>query len=298
MYRILATTFFALFLLTNRVAAQDVKQYGQVEYTQEVVRTEVPYDIGFFSKNIQMIDIVGFVWTPIKKKFEKPPVVVFNHGSQDGGTTLSIDPARISKFLERGYAVVATFRKGFSPRGDFASSRASANSSEPISCGVWSSSESGVHSAIDDVTAIMKAVAEKRPDIDYSKKILTGSSRGGFLSVALAAEGMNGVQLILNFSGGWYSERCYAGFNSKKFNNFSEQISKQTEPPIVVSFYGGRDSYYSVSHIRQNLDQLKKIPRSSEYILEDGTHTLVRDVDHWWPIVEKQLDEIEMRWKK
>ena len=155
------------------------------------------------------------------------------------------------RFLRHRFEIL---RKGFNARG-YPSSKMSVNKSEPISCGIQSSSESGVKSAIADVTEVIKVLKERGTKVDFEKIVLTGSSRGGFLSLALAANNLPGVISVLNFSGGWYSERCYADFNTQKFRQFGEVIKVPT-----LSFYGDRDSYYSTFHIRQTWKALKKFP--------------------------------------
>lgn len=271
--------------------AQEIKEFQGVKYTEEHIVFKVLADVGFFSTDIQMIDMSALLWMPANDSKALPPLVISNHGSQDGGTSLEITPSRTWKFLARGYGVLAPIRKGFNAKG-YPSSKASVNKTEPVSCGIQSSSESGVKSAIADVTDAIKALKERGTKVDFTKIVLTGASRGGFLSLALAASEFPGVVSVINFAGGWYSERCYADFNVQKFRQFGESIKVPT-----LSFYGDRDNYYSIHHIRQNLESLKKIPNSADYILPGATHFVMREVDQWWPIVEKHLDQVEGKGK-
>ncbi len=286
--RILVVLLLTLF--PHLGATQEVKEIRGVKYTEEVHPVQVPYDFGFFSTDIRPLTISTIVWKPVEKKFEKAPLIMISHGSQLGGTAFPASPIRFLNALNRGYVVAYTFRKGFNRQGTRASD-ASANKAEPVSCSDHAGWQRGISSASEDVTAAL-ATLKKDPAIDSFKLILAGQSRGAYLSVFLGAKTPE-TNMVVNFVGGWYSEGCLDHFNLEAFKNYGE-LGKAP----VLSFYGDRDNFYSVNHIRRNAELLEKIPGSELHILPGGDHFVIAKTDWWWPIFERKLDELEAGWKK
>lgn len=272
--------FCLLFMAISAQASErKEREIDGFRFFEEVITTKVPYVSGFFVKEEEQIAISGILWTPYGNHPKPYPLVINSHGSQDGGVELRADPNTSRFFLEKGYAVLYPLRKGFSRKGT-PPSEVRADFTEPIQCNNYSSSEAGLQSAIADVKALHKIIAT-RTDLDIAKTTLMGISRGGFLSLALAAEGLPGVERVLNFSGGWYSEGCYSGFNLMKFEEFGKKIKAP-----ILSFYGDNDSYYSLQHITSNLKALESGGMNSRYILPGAGHGLLfRNREFWVPIV-------------
>lgn len=124
---------------------------------------------------------------------------------------------------------------------------------------------------MSDVLAFRKVLTQ-RDDLDMSKVILAGQSRGGFLPLALAAEEFLGALGVINYSGGWYSERCGAGYNQAKFSEFGEKLRIPT-----LSIYGNNDNYYSASHVRKLLSLLGKKAAADSLIVEGAGHLVRTD---------------------
>ena len=67
----------ALFLTFASVsAAQEIKEFQGVKYTEERIVFKVPADLGFFSTDIQMIDMSAFLWMPVIDSKALPPLVI------------------------------------------------------------------------------------------------------------------------------------------------------------------------------------------------------------------------------
>lgn len=278
---------FLYCLLAGGISAQpyQAKEYRGLEFNEAKITTKVPYKAGFFS-NEKLIEIHGILWMPVEGKFPTPyPMVIFNHGSQDGGTSMTFEPVTTKYFLEHGFAVLSPIRKGFSRSGE-PPSDAHADTAEPIACGNAALSESGVKSAMSDVIALRQALTDRK-ELDLTKVVLAGQSRGGFLSLALAAQNFPGLVGVINFSGGWYSERCFAAFNAESFARFGQSIKVP-----VMSFYGDVDRYYSLSHIIHNLSFLDS-SQSTYYVLPGGGHSSPRNNQQFWrEPVTKLLEQI------
>lgn len=100
------------------------------------------------------------------------------------------------------------------------------------------------------------------------------------MSLALAAEGLPGITEVINFSGGWYPERCYADFNRTLFEEFGKKIKVP-----IISFYGTADSYYSVYHIEGNLRALERSGLATSHIFPGAPHSFYRKVSLWQEFV-------------
>ena len=138
--------------------------------------------------------------------------------------------------------------------------------------------ERGLASAKADTIELLSRLKD-RPELDLTRVILAGQSRGGFLSVALAADGLPGVIGVMNFSGGWHGEPCPGGgsFNQLKFGEFGRRAAVP-----ILSFYGDSDSYFSAGHIRTFLKLLEAQGGKSYGVILPG-------YSHVRPIGEAQV---------
>ncbi len=172
------------------------------------------------------------------------PVLVFNHGSTGGGavaTSTSMRSTRQARFfVERGFAVLAPMRRG---RG--ASEGVAAEHEGTCEAAVLGG---GLGRAIEDVDAAM-AYLRAQPWADAERVLVGGQSRGGLLSVAYAAERAGTVRGVINFAGGWTSDRCDErgrGFNQATF----AAAGSQARIPMLW-LYAEEDGYYSATSIRR-----------------------------------------------
>jgi dienelactone hydrolase len=152
-----------------------------------------------------------------------------------------------------------------------------AGETEPLAC---SGAEEGLQSALSDSKALITALrSARRADVDFRNITLFGHSRGGLLSVGLAAEGLPGVRSVVNFSGGWQTD-CLA-FNTAKFAEFAQRVKVP-----VLSFYGAYDSAWDVSHIKANVAALEKGGLGKGHILSGAGHNVFEThASVWAPIV-------------
>jgi dienelactone hydrolase len=262
--------------------AQDTEKpwYGM---TEETITTTVPFKSGLFS-SVQQVQISGVLWTPNAvpgTANSKIPLVVYSHGSQnpkDGSRVDYIVRAgdTVLTMLKQGSAVFMPIRKGFYLSGK--PSTISADDSEPVDCRSFSLQENGLMSAKSDVLALLRVI-EKRSDLDTNKIVLAGQSRGGFVSLALAADGLPGVVGVLNFSGGWHGEPCSpgAGFNQIKLKEFGARIKVP-----VYSYYGDSDPYYSTGYVTTFLQLLAKNEKARGQIVLSGGHSAARGSYDIW----------------
>ena len=217
------------------------------------------------------------------------PLVICNHGSTGIGaipTTKTLKYEIQAKyFLSRGYAVVVPMRKG---RGR---SEGSYSESEKYSCEFYTW-KPGINSAIEDIDGVIEYLSEQ-PYADVSSIVLTGISRGGFLSVAYAAEGKyrDNVKGVINFSGGWVGEGCRKDFNRWSYSRFGKLTKLR-----MLWLYAKGDSYYSSRAIETYFQAFAKKGGVAECHLFDKVpgdgHILAFYPSIWKTATDQYLDSL------
>lgn len=176
------------------------------------------------------------------------PVIVYSHGSSAGQPRATLTARRQAEFfVARGFAVVVAMRRG---RG---ASSGESMESEEKNCDP-ASWKPGIASAFEDLTAVIdhaRTLAGRRP------LLLAGASRGGYLSVAYAADGPRRDQVagVINFSGGWVAQaqdQCPEDFNDSSFAAFG---ARARAPMLWV--YGAQDPYYGAEAIPRYAAQFR-----------------------------------------
>jgi len=171
-------------------------------------------------------------------------VLLFNHGSTGGGAvapSMTLRPSRPAQlFVERGFAVLAPMRRG---RGASDGTPAEHEGTcEPSVLG------GGLTRAIEDVDAAM-AYLRAQPWADPERVVVAGQSRGGILAVAYAAERPGTIRGVINFAGGWTSQRCDDGGRSFNQTTFASAGGRTRIPMLWL--YAEEDGYYSATWIRR-----------------------------------------------
>lgn len=266
-----------------------------VKVSVEIIQAVVPFKAGLFSRE-EMVKISGVLFLPqddafLGQEYKKPyPLAIVNHGSQDSGAAIQLEYSPfVALLLKEGYAVFQPIRKGFYSSGFTEVPAISPQSSEPVNTGCsMSAYQSGIKSAAEDVFTLTNVLLKSgRTDINFSRIILAGSSRGGILSLSLAISGFPGLIGVINFVGGWHGEAsgyCYSTFNSTKFKEFAEKLTVPS-----VSFYAATDTYYSLSAMEGYVSSLSKNPKSKNFIITGYDHrTLLHSPSAW----EKEVLEI------
>ena len=180
------------------------------------------------------------------------PTLIFHHGSTGRGRDPALferpyDPKALAGwFTARGWAVILPSRRG---RGGsegtydegFAPDRAQGYSCEPALA------LAGAERALRDIDAITPVLLAQ-PFVDRERVAIGGVSRGGILAVAWSGRQPGVARAVVNFVGGWLSERCASidDVNADLFRRGSA-FDRST-----IWLYGYRDSYYSLRHSRRN----------------------------------------------
>lgn len=218
-------------------------------------------------------------------------VLLFNHGSTGGGNVPSSTTLRPSRqaqfFVERGFAVLAPMRRG---RGaSDGEHQEYEGTCDPHVLGA------GLARAVEDVDAAM-AYLRTQPWADAGRVLIAGQSRGGILSVAYAAERAETVRGVINFAGGWTSQRCDEGgrgFNSATFRS----AGGRTRIPMLW-LYAEEDGYYSASWVRRYHEAFAQTGGVATFHLfpafgADG-HRLVDRVELWKAAADDFLQRLNL----
>lgn len=162
--------------------------------------------------------------------------------------------------------------------------------SEEKNCDL-SSWDAGLQSAFRDVDAVID-FAQSLPFADASRITLVGMSRGGFLSVAYAAEGRERarVRSVINFVGGWVAQaedQCPADFNTVSFARFGAE----TQIPSLW-LYGAGDLFYGDAAVK-SYAEFRGAGGRLQFHLIGGVpangHWLPTHQNMWRPIVDAFL---------
>lgn len=278
--------FAAFAAIPILAGAQDAKSESServfLPYKEEQVQASIPFKASIFSSEKQ-VAVSGILWTPrVKSDDERRrfPLFIMNHGSQDGNRPKDVTrvPAMgaILTLVENGFAVLAPIRNGFRRNQDNPS-EVNVDTAEPVTCS-WAGLDSGVNSAKESVKAVLGKL-QSRDDLDLTRIVVAGQSRGGFLALALASDQLPGVIGVINLAGGWHGEPCAQGnsYNMAKFTHFGRTIGVP-----VLSYYGTNDSYYAEPVVRSFVDLLGANKKAVATISPGYNHFgHLRDYEPW-----------------
>jgi dienelactone hydrolase len=227
------------------IVAWDKIHYETVQVPRQVADS---YDKGD-------IRLTTYIYRPISP--ERLPTVIFNHGSTGRGQS----PAKaklfpscefIRFFTESGYAIVAPNRRGRGEStGTYIEECTSCSSAQYYAAGA-----NGLEDAIKDLEATFEFLAAQ-PFVDLDRLLLSGQSRGGFLSVIYAGRRPAKIKGVVNFSGGWFGDSAsspseYGSFNTAHFH----RAGSETSLPMLW-LYRENDRYYAPPFIRKFHDSFR-----------------------------------------
>jgi len=203
------------------------------------------------------------VWKP---NGEGPfPVLLFNHGSTGRGT----EPTMFRKpyfhepigryFTERGWMVVTPMRRGRGWSDGLYDEGFGVPRAGGYTC-ITDWSLAGSERALADLTAAFN-VLSTWPEVDASRIVVGGQSRGGILAVTFAGRNLDRVGGVINFVGGWMAEICP---NAGVINGTLVTKHVSAKPPMLW-LYGDRDPYYSLDHSRWFFDRFTEAGGKATY---------------------------------
>lgn len=212
--------------------------------TRSVVRAPTP-----FVENGMAVELEVVLFTP---PGPGPfPTVMFNHGSTGNGSdpslfTMTWTSESVAQFFAaRGWLTAFPQRRGRGASDGLYDEGFTANRSG-YSCEA-TIALAGATRALADLDAAVDYL-RGRADVDSTRMLAAGTSRGGILAVAHLARRPEVYLGAVNFVGGWLGEGCgdYASVNRTLF----EQGAAFQGPSLWL--YATGDSFYSLDHSQAN----------------------------------------------
>lgn len=246
-----------------------------------------------FSEAGQPISLEVVLFKPLGEG--RFPTIMFNHGSTGDGS----DPSKfgltftsktiVRYFVERGWMVAFPQRRG---RGlsdglydeGFKPDRSAYSCTEDLALG-------GAERALEDLDVATDWL-RGRADVDTTRMLVGGSSRGGILSVAYVARRPEVYFGAINFVGGWLGEGC----GDYRSVNRAIIVSGARFPGPSLWLYGVNDSFYSVSYSRTNFDSFSAaggLGAFHQFTRASGLngHFLINDPVLWASTMDEFLDQ-------
>ncbi len=221
------------------------------------------------------------------------PTVVFNHGSTGFGndpalfTVTYTHEALARFFVDRGWLVAFPQRRGRGRSGGIYDEGFEPDRSR-YSCRAEYSLP-GVDHALADIDAAVDYL-RSRSDVDTTRMLSGGISRGGILAIAHAARRPDVFRGAFNFVGGWLGEGCV----DAALVNRSTFVRGAAFPIDSLWMYGENDSFYSIAHSRASFDAFVAAGGQAEFQVyrraagADG-HFIVDDVALWASDVDRYV---------
>ncbi|MEO8248478.1 MAG: CocE/NonD family hydrolase, partial [Burkholderiales bacterium] len=218
-------------------------------------------------------------------------IVLMNHGKTAGDPRFQprYRPRQAAAFfLDRGYAVVAPMRQGFSKSGG-------------AYVGGGCNIESNGRAQADDLAAALDYV-RTQPWVDKDRIVVLGQSHGGWATLALGARGYPGVKGLINFAGGLRQERGCTGWQGN-LARAAGAYGKGTHLPSLW-LYGDNDSFFPVEVFRPMHERYQAAGGKAELIaygkFGNDSHTLFASPDGariWHEPVARFLKSIGVPWE-
>jgi dienelactone hydrolase len=247
-----------------------------------------------FVENGQPVTLEVVLFRPLDDG--RYPTIVFHHGSTGDGSDPSrfgltfISKAVIRYFVERGWMVAFPQRRGRGQSGGlydegFRLDRNAYSCEEDLAL-------AGASRALVDLNVITDWI-RSRADVDTTRMLIGGTSRGGILSIAHAAQRPDVYVAAINFVGGWIGEGCgdYRAINRSLF------VDGAAFPGPSLWLYGPNDSFYSIAYSRTNFDAFSMaggLGTMIELTRSPGLngHFVINDMNLWGPAVDTFLAQL------
>jgi endonuclease YncB( thermonuclease family) len=227
------------------------------------------------------------------------PTLIFHHGSTGRGRDPALferpyDPRALAGwFTARGWAVILPSRRGRGGSEGTYDEGFEPDRAQGYSC-ERKRALAGAERALSDIDAITPVLLAQ-PFVDRERVAVGGQSRGGILSVAWAGRQPAVPRAVMNFVGGWLSERCPSidVVNAELFR-LGSSFKRST-----IWLYGYNDSFYSLRHSRANFTAFRAAGGKGafrEFVPPQGMdgHQIAAVPDLWTEALESYLADHDL----
>jgi len=203
------------------------------------------------------------------------PLAVFHHGSIGRDATPGLIKQtwvslEVADFLnKRGWLVAFPQRRG---RGK----SDGRYEEEHDSFGDLAKALAGADRALTDIGAANAALRSRR-DVSPGPVLVGGHSRGGALSIAYAGTDSEQIFGVINFVGGWFSEKAPS---AELVNQTLLERGAHYDRPTIW-LYGQGDKFYSLSHSRKNFAAFERAGGRGKFIEFDVPNDVGHNVIHY-----------------
>ena len=204
-----------------------------------------------FLENGQPVELEMVIFKPAG---EGPfPTAIYHHGSTGNGSdpslfTITVIDENVAKFFnDRGWLVAFPQRRGRG-QSDGLYDEGFTDDRSGYSCRA-DRALVGAERAIADLDVVLDWM-RNRSDVDPSRVLNAGASRGGILAINHTARRADALLGAVNFVGGWVGEGCgdHRQINRTLFEGGA------SFPDDTIWLYANNDSFYSVDYSRGNFD--------------------------------------------
>ena len=219
------------------------------------------------------------------------PTIVFNHGSTGRGHnksfyTRTVSPAVVANhFVERGWMILFPQRRGRGKSGG-AYGEGLAPDGSGYSCNV-EIAIAGFERAVEDMDAVVRHLRE-RPDVEQSRLVIAGVSRGGILSIAYAGMRPGIFRGAVNFNGGWLGRGC-ANHEIVNPAIFERGASAGIS---TLWLHGTHDQYYRIEHCRGNFERFRSAGGQGKFIAAAAGHALMFKPALWANHLDQYMESL------
>lgn len=221
------------------------------------------------------------------------PALVFHHGSTGNGDDPSlfrqtvVNESVARHFASRGWLVAFPQRRGRGASDGLYDEGFEADRSRYACTQVRALA--GLERALDDARESAAFVASL-PEVDASRLVVAGTSRGGILAIAQASREPARFRGAINFVGGWLGEGCVDAVAVNRGTFASSALF----PGTTLWLYAENDPFYSVAHSRANHEAYAAAGgRGTFELFVRATglngHFLANDAALWGPSVDAYL---------
>lgn len=245
-----------------------------------------------FTEDGEAVELEVVLFKPLDG--ERFPLLVVNHGSTGNGSdpslfddTFTHKPTSLH-FVEQGWMVAYPQRRGRGKSDGLYDEGFTPNRSG-YSCDA-TIALAGAERALDDLDAATDWL-RMRADVDTTRMLVSGSSRGGILSIAYLARRSDAYLGAINFVGGWLGEGCgdFATVNRTLFADGA------AFPGRSLWIYAENDSFYSLGHSRSNFDAFTQAGGVGDFEVfqrDPGRngHFIINDADRWGDTVDAYVE--------
>lgn len=247
-----------------------------------------------FVENGQPVSLEVVLFKPLEGS--RYPTIVFHHGSTGNGSDPSLfgitftSKSLIRYFVARGWMVAFPQRRGRGQSDGLYDEGFKLDRSS-YSCDANLALVGAAH-ALDDLDVITDWV-RGRADVDTTRMLVGGTSRGGILSVAHIPRRPDVYLGAINFVGGWIAEGCgdYRSINRTLF------VNGAATPVESLWLYGENDSFYSLDYSRSNFNAFVTAGGLGTLFAlarEPGLngHFVLNDPHMWGPLMDDFLGRL------